>query len=148
MRNSFFSFLSFLLLNISCDNNAGLLEKSMGASMITAENSDLFDGMVYYDGSLYTGVRYRNTRHDREWVRPDLPQFKDKATIYMLFNRHTRDKDFHYYWTDNFWQETLPHYYNDLIPSSEAIKFKLEDFATIYDCTNSSYINRKSVVEV
>jgi hypothetical protein len=96
----------------------------------------------------YTGVRYRNTRHDREWVRPDLPQFKDKVTLYMLFNRHTRDNDFHYYWTDKFWQKTLSYYYNELQPSDEPIKFRLEDFAEIYDCTNSSYVNRKSVVEV
>ena len=95
----------------------------------------------------YTTVRYRNTRHDREWIRPDLPQFKDKATTYMLFNRHNRDKDFHYYWTDDFWQRTLPAYYAMAV-STEPVKFRLEDFAEIYDCTNSSYVNRKSVMEL
>ena len=55
----------YILLN-SCGENAALLEKSMGASMITAESSDLFDGMVYYDGSLYTGVRYRKSSQDKK----------------------------------------------------------------------------------
>ena len=63
-HHSFFAI--FFLILISCNNSVGLLDKGLAAAMITAESSDLFDGMVYYDGSLYTGVRYRKNREDKK----------------------------------------------------------------------------------
>ena len=93
----------------------------------------------------FTNIRYHNLRHDREWVNPSLSQWKDKNTLYDLFNRHTKDKDFHYYWTDVFWEKLLGHYYNNIEPSKEFCEFKLEDLAKIYDVTNEFYVNRKAL---
>jgi antitoxin component YwqK of YwqJK toxin-antitoxin module len=68
MRNIFLSFLAlfFLILIYSCENSVAILDKGVGATMISAGNSDLFGGMVYYDGSLYTGVRYRKNNDDEK----------------------------------------------------------------------------------
>jgi len=94
---------------------------------------------------VYTNIRYRNLRHDREWVNPSLSQWKSKETLYHLFNRHTKDKDFHIYWTDVFWEKLLSRYYNEVSVAKDPREFKLEDLAKIYDITNDSYVNRTAL---
>ena len=106
----------FSNLLISCNNSVGLLDKGMAAAMITAESSDLFDGMVYYDGSLYTGVRYRKNREDKKMWEVQVKNGKyhgfykewyDNGNLKLkqAYNKNKRHGNNSLYWDS---QDSLP----------------------------------------
>ena len=95
-----------------------------------------------YTGMLVKGIRgyaYGHKHYDRE-----LQQFNDISLIYEKFNQHTKLKDFQLGWTDSVWENCEYFFYSKNKPSKQKQSITLEDLETIYEVSNSDYVNRKS----